>query len=472
MFERLNESKIDYCHFKSNMSINKGLNGQTDLDILVDIDKKQEFQLILSEYKFISIKTSPIKSTHEVYDYLGYDTKSCRLIHLHVHYKFVIGEKYIKNYFIPIEKYYFKNSTSIQSVKVPDPNLELLVLIIRMHLKLDWFDMIRFVKYRKLYPDMIYSEFLLLNKKYSPKKFCQYAELLFTSEEIDYLLKIRTNLLEDRSMFRGYQNKIYFKRLLSKYRLEKGCFFYLRKFYLSFRYFKYIQKVKSTKKKTFYKEGYSIALVGADGSGKSTIANELRDWFYWKIEVENLYFGIPKKSVLLKIISLSRKAFNLFFGKISNKFKKSVNRILISFFWIIVALKRKIEFNRMIRYKKKSGLVIIHRFPLEDFDNMDTPMDRPRIKKINKNESFISRIEENLYSNITHPNIIFILQSDLDTLRKRKNNITINEHSCKVEAINGIKNKNNIVRIDATRPYDEVIGNIKKITWGMINESY
>jgi len=55
LFHSLNNIGINYCHWKSNAHLHDALNGNTDLDILVELNDKYKFEGILKEYNTIQV---------------------------------------------------------------------------------------------------------------------------------------------------------------------------------------------------------------------------------------------------------------------------------------------------------------------------------------------------------------------------------------------------------------------------------
>ena len=62
-------------------------------------------------------------------------TFSGRLFHLHVHYKLILGEQYVKNYHFPIEEHILDGTQEKYGVRIPLPEVELVILSIRALLK-------------------------------------------------------------------------------------------------------------------------------------------------------------------------------------------------------------------------------------------------------------------------------------------------------------------------------------------------
>ena len=111
------------------------IRGLTDLDLLVDPSHGQQFRLILHQHNIKPI-VSPDRPHPAIEDYLGFDPDTGCLYHLHVHYQLVLGEHFVKNYHLPLEEAFWNSAQIWQGlVKIPTPELELVVLAIRALLK-------------------------------------------------------------------------------------------------------------------------------------------------------------------------------------------------------------------------------------------------------------------------------------------------------------------------------------------------
>src|SRR5690606_18754127 len=50
-----------------------------------------------------------------------------------------------------------------------------------------------------------------------------------------------------------------------------------------------------------------IAVVDADGSGKSRLTTDLAKWLRWKLSVRHLYLGQPKSGFVFKLLNKARQ---------------------------------------------------------------------------------------------------------------------------------------------------------------------
>ena len=129
-------SEIQYVHWKSNSHLDAALNGETDLDLLVSQKDAQQFRKITFEHGFKQMISSPEKQFPGLEDYLGFDPESGRLIHLHIHYRLIIGKQYAKNYHLPLEECLLASHQVVGGVKTSSVEWELAFLIVRALLKI------------------------------------------------------------------------------------------------------------------------------------------------------------------------------------------------------------------------------------------------------------------------------------------------------------------------------------------------
>lgn len=464
LFNQLNLDSIRYCHWKSNCRLQKSLIGQTDLDILVHKDDQLLFEAALKKFNCKKIFSSQLKRIKNVDDYLGLDYETGKLIHLHVHYELVLGEKYVKNYSLPIEEVIFKNLISKYNVMIPCPEIELLILIIRANMKLGNETMARYTlnifrKSNTPYPYDIETEINELISECNMIKFESLQKeinlpltLEFFKDFINKISKKEAGLLD----FIKWKNYVF--NGLKDYKRENNFNVNIRYYLL---YIQNLPLINKYAKKKLLEDGKIISIVGADGSGKSTIVAELQKWLSWKLQTGIYYYGIPKAKWLKKLDWLISA---------SNRFKcTSMAKMLYTLFCIIIARIRYNIFNQIQSASSQGIFVITDRFPLKEFRTMKEPMDGPRL--FIDQSAFCQKfadIEENYYNLIRPPDRIFVLQADIEELRRRKSNLSYEKHKEKAQAVNRINESSIITLIDANRPYSEVLLKIKRKIWEIL----
>jgi len=468
-FDYLNLYKIRYCHWKSNSHLEEGLNGQTDLDILVHHNDIERFKKALELFPIKRIIAPREKSFPGLENYLGFDEKTGSLIHLHVHYKLVMGQKFIKNHHLPVEEVIFNNLIKRNNIFTPCPEAELVLLIIRAHMKVGIIELIK----------QIIND--LINKSYTP--FPKQIEKEFTYligssnqlKMIDVLHQFKLPLPEKLftsfiAAFCKKKLKFYYSLYnmlqiflsLRENRRQKSMLVYLRYSCIFFRTLPLIRKFFKGKQLTIPDTGKTFSIVGADGSGKSTLVSDIEKWLSWRLTVVIYYHGIPKTIL---------KHFIPFITRQLKKLRLVFFAVLLDCLYMVYLAKRRFKISQLSEKNILSGkIVLTDRFPLREFQDMPEPMDGPQLFKYRSTRvgGFFSKLEANYYDRIVYPDRLFILQADINELRRRKSDLPLDYHKMKADAVNAIKGNERTTLIDANKPYSDVLLEVKKYIWELI----
>ena len=73
IFDKLLKREVNYCHWKSNEHLEEGLDGKTDLDILVSEKHAKKFRDTLTECKCIRVKPQLGSRYPKVEEWIGFD---------------------------------------------------------------------------------------------------------------------------------------------------------------------------------------------------------------------------------------------------------------------------------------------------------------------------------------------------------------------------------------------------------------
>jgi hypothetical protein len=131
----LKAEEIDYCHWKSNAAIDRSASGDNDLDLLVSRIDAHRFTGLLHQLGFKEVKVLQDEQLPGVQDFYGYDERTARLVHVHAHFQLVLGHDLTKNYRLPMERSYLDSAVQGDLFRVPAPEFEFVVFVIRMVLK-------------------------------------------------------------------------------------------------------------------------------------------------------------------------------------------------------------------------------------------------------------------------------------------------------------------------------------------------
>lgn len=133
--QALQHQGIRYCHWKSNEAIDLSANGENDLDLLIDRNDADRFGEILLGFGFKAARPVVAKEVPGLLDHYGLDEGSGRLVHLQAHYQLVLGDDMTKNYHLPLEREYLDSEGPEHLFRLPAPDFELAIFVVRMILK-------------------------------------------------------------------------------------------------------------------------------------------------------------------------------------------------------------------------------------------------------------------------------------------------------------------------------------------------
>lgn len=460
------------CHWKSNSHLSDAMAGKTDLDILVAEQDREKLKCVLSKLDFKKMIPPIYQQYPGMEDYLGLDSETGELVHLHVHYELIIGRKKVKNHHLPLERFLLERLRNLDGVPVPLAEVELLLLAIRAHMKTGVRDIARCLlrKDSHIFPPAITNEFAFLLANCTDTAFLEAVKEsglpLSSSMLLSFIKKQKQGNVTWKDVLK-LRRHIFVK--LAPFRRYSAAICLYRRIFSSLRRTRIVRWLFPLRKKTLKEGGHIFALVGADGSGKSTIVRDLRKWLSWKVETKTAYFGKQRTPAIRFSMSIS----NLFarFGPSLAKKRKSVLReSLLAFRWLLAARNKHRIYRHALQCAIDGSIVIADRFPLPAFNAMACPMDVARIRKDFGGQYIgMAAREESHYAAINPPDRIFVLQTSVEELLTRKNSLLPKRIKEKAEAVNAIMNDDGICLINGNRMYAEVLLEIKKKIWSILS---
>src|SRR5690349_12189423 len=273
LFQALNESGIRYCLWKSNIRQPEGMRGETDLDLLVDREHMTAFRQILQAHNIKPFHAAPGKQYPAVENYLGFDDATGKLFHLHVHYQLVLGEQFVKNYRLPLENQFLNSVQMRHGAKLPSTELEIVILSIRILLKYRDRDLLRdLLPFRS---DGILPAFrkeikwLLAqtSRERIERTLVQVCDVIPGDLILAFLDHAATGRKAGLKLF-SLRNRL--RQTLSVFQRTNPLAALMHYFSEMWDRRKFLRSNPVTKM-TLPAGGLTIALIGADGAGKSTM---------------------------------------------------------------------------------------------------------------------------------------------------------------------------------------------------------
>ena len=316
-FTTLNREEVRYCHWKSTSGLPAGLAGRTDLDLLVDRAHAAQFTAAVRDAGFKPFISHGSRRFIGVEDWLGHDAESGRLVHLHVYYRLVLGEDHVKNHVLPIEAAVLDDVVMRYGVKVPVPATELTILIIRALLKYRRTDAAKDalrLGRRGGIPPNLRHEVADLRARVSmdelrraaqhvvpsvpAKVFTDFVEVLSSDpRDAGALLRLRD------ATRRGLKG---FERLPASAAMAISLGARLQRAPGPAPGAAPADEGRSPSQ-VIRCGGLTVALIGPDGAGKSTVIDEVVRWLGWRLSLRVSYLGTARPSTSTAMIqALSR----------------------------------------------------------------------------------------------------------------------------------------------------------------------
>ena len=131
----LDKRGVAYCHWKSNAALDRSASGDNDLDLLVRRSDAAQFYEVLFRLGFRQAQAPADKEMPGIQDFYGYDIEADKFVHVHAHFQLIIGHDMTKNYCLPLVEPFLDSSLQSDLFRVPAPEFEFIVFVIRMMLK-------------------------------------------------------------------------------------------------------------------------------------------------------------------------------------------------------------------------------------------------------------------------------------------------------------------------------------------------
>jgi thymidylate kinase len=472
---------IRYCHWKSNDALDRSARGENDLDLLVSRRDALAFTDVLRRLGFKDASPPRERQFPGVFHSYGLDHRSGKLVHVHAYLELVLGDDMTKNYRLPIEEAYLDSTEQGEVFRVPSVEFEFAVFVVRMTLKHST-------------PDALLSFQGSLSSR-------EGRELGHLSSRVDvgrsraivreHLPFLGEALWNDCLTSLRPQTTATF-RVRTAHRLARALAPYARRpsaLDMTVRLWRRSRLRVAGRvlrrpppRQRLTGGGALIAVVGGDGSGKSTAVEELYRWLSGDLVTTKVHLGKPPWSLTS---SVTQRAWDLTKMRLSSRrsgarisgpsgdasprgfhgFTRLTRRVMIS-------RDRYLTYARARRFASRGGIVVSDRYPLPEITLMDaaaTSTLRPASPRNHILRS-LTRLEDRYYRRIARPDILIVLRVDPDVAVERKRGQDA-ESSVRPRAEEIWRADWRALRgvvVDADQTKDDVVAQVKSAIWSRL----
>ncbi|MEN8184414.1 MAG: hypothetical protein ABFS46_17965 [Myxococcota bacterium] len=474
---------VRYCHYKSNQHLLPALAGLTDLDILLDARHSREAQVVLGAAGYKRFDAKLAASYPAVEDYLGFDSQSGKLIHIHLYHRLLVGPPHLKSYQLQYQDGILDGRIrdDATGVYTTDPTQEMQLLLLRFTLKARWRDWLRERLGRPFFRGGALAEYRWLQERLDPNLLRRITEEQLGSRAGE-MVESLTQQPPSTWALRGFKKRISstLKRWSSYGALEA----------LPTRLAREAQWLLSGLNRRHLRLSWSfrranptggciIAVLGPDGSGKSTIVQTLDKWLSWKLDVYPVYFGSGDGSASLVRLPL-KFAKDLLSGQrrpkdgapaVSGALGLQRRVSLVRAAWaIVLAWEKRAKLRRAVRARNRGMIVLCDRFPqTQVMGYNDGPLLAPWLESRSRFRKWLACWESEQYerAHACAPDLAIKLDVSSEVAISRKPEISPAESQRKRDALRKIHYGTTCqeIVIDSTQPLESVLLQVKTAVW-------
>jgi thymidylate kinase len=443
---------VVYCQWKGHGKRERWAHGRGDIDLLVERASWPDFTDILADLGFKLALPPAGREASGVMHFYGLDERRGDLIHIHAYQRLAIGSPWRTHYRIPLERELLASATVQDEgiFKTAAPDLELVVLVLRLVLRHEARDLLRRESPRWL--DGALTEVDRLEERATPDQVAGVLSRLLPEVSPKLFEHCRATLLPGCPARRRVAVRAQLAHALRAHASGSSIFAFAERLWRRIR----------PQGQLLAGGGAVVALVGGDGSGKSTCADALTAWLEPAVATLHLHLGRPTRSVTTLVVGGTMKVAQRF------KLPARVTDHLDLLRSVCTGRDRYRLYRRAFRFAAGGGIAICERYPARESWALSGPSEVQghALAAQSGLATALRRWERGLYERMARPDLLFLLSLDPDTAVSRKPSEPADyvRERARVTAATDWSRSGALV-MDAAQPLPQVVAALKAELW-------
>jgi len=478
----LSSRSVSFCHWKSNEHLLAAVAGETDLDVLFEEADRPRVLDALAAAGFRRGRAVWHRCYPLIEDYLAIDAVTGKLVHVHAHFRLLVGEESVKSFHLPWEAELLETRQRDEEAGfyVAEPARELLLLMVRSSIK-ERYPSLRKRLASPTNSDIVSDEqreFVWLKQRVAQSALAKVAARLFGARAVPVVEAVYVEGIRPQNLAALF-SACGMNRFLRRGRVATWFVRWLRWIAgVSAVLARRLGLIVRPSRRRIVDGGLIVAVLGADGSGKSTLVKALDAELSKKIDVLRLYLGSgdgPSSALRWPLAQLRRRRHERKARRdvtaVSGDIERGVSRSLLfhvvkeceRIWWAVALAREKRSKLRVAAHARASGkIVLTDRYPQSTIGGFN---DGPLLGDLAPSEwwplRWLSRWEQSNYTpnHVPQPDLVLKLIGSSQVLHRRRLDMTPDVISEKQQGILNVAfgPLTRVVQIDADRSASEVL---------------
>ena len=411
------DAGVSCCQWKGAGKIARWGAGEGDIDLLVARTSSDALDAALAPLGFRKAVAPADRQAPGVVSFIGLDHDLGRLIHLHVHYKLILGRAGARQYHLPIEQAILDAPVPGGAFPAPPPALELILFVLQQLIKLDLLATPASIEERLV---AIQPELQRLEGAAPDDDVAHAIDTHLPDLGRDVFARALAALRPGAAWSSRIRARAQLTRRLRAMAFGGGVVSLARRALSKLA--RAVGPNTTDEGKRLLTGGSVIALLGADGSGKSTSARLLDQWLGAELKTCRAHLGRPPRTPPTYLAGLLLKIGR----RLAPLFGKQRGAVMLAHLELLrhvgTGRDRYVLFRRMRRFATAGGIAICERYPVGENRALAGPS-RSQGLALDAQTRLargLRKVEHWYYDRITAPDLIIVLAIEPELAVQRK----------------------------------------------------